>query len=82
MEITVTVKHMPPSFWKMVSVQKVRNSEAPAVVMALPSAAPPMDCTANCVRQKRTIALSLTLSSRRPSARGSSLAYLCAMCSE
>mmetsp|Transcript_21648 Transcript_21648/g.39302 ORF Transcript_21648/g.39302 Transcript_21648/m.39302 type:complete len:106 (+) Transcript_21648:624-941(+) len=49
-DINVTASTTPPSFWKIVSVQKSRKIEQPIVVTELPTAAPPMAFRAKSTR--------------------------------
>mmetsp|Transcript_90030 Transcript_90030/g.169712 ORF Transcript_90030/g.169712 Transcript_90030/m.169712 type:complete len:87 (+) Transcript_90030:939-1199(+) len=49
-DMAVTAITTPPSFWKMVRVQKSRKHEQPTVVHALPKAALPIAFKANVVR--------------------------------
>mmetsp|Transcript_31388 Transcript_31388/g.91643 ORF Transcript_31388/g.91643 Transcript_31388/m.91643 type:complete len:135 (+) Transcript_31388:119-523(+) len=55
-ETIVTVKHIAPSLWNRVKLQKTRKKAAPAVVAALPRTAPPKDFMANIVRCILTLA--------------------------
>lgn len=77
MDTVVTVKHMLPNFWKIVNVQKFKKRDAPAVVTAQPSVAPPMDFKAKVVRISRCLVRSLSTSTRGASCEGPyGLAYL------
>mmetsp|Transcript_53080 Transcript_53080/g.84238 ORF Transcript_53080/g.84238 Transcript_53080/m.84238 type:complete len:88 (-) Transcript_53080:334-597(-) len=54
-DIKVTAKTTAPSLRKIVKVQRIKNTEQPIVVIALPKAAPPTDCKAYAVRRNRIL---------------------------
>lgn len=83
--MVVTARHMHPSFVKIFRSQKTRKRDVPAVVTALPMAAPPIDFREKAVRWSRTFApllFGIGSTGEVSSSKALLPAYLWATCSE